>query len=78
MKNLNEETDGLITDTNKTKPKRRILSEKERAKIEETIDKNTKVDHKDIINFEEVAIRKSLFFRIYVGGTIDYRTVIFI
>ena len=32
----------------------------------------------NIINFEEVAIRKSLFFRLYVGGTIEYGNVIFI
>ena len=38
--------------------------------------KTTKVEKKDIINFEEVAIRKSLFFRLYVAGTIEYGNVI--
>lgn len=77
MKNISniDHEDNFVSDT-QIKPKRRILSEKERQKISETIDKTTKVEKKDIINFEEVAIRKSLFFRLYVAGTIEYGNVI--
>ena len=77
MKNISniEHEDNFVSDT-QIKPKRRILSEKERQKISETIDKTTKVEKKDIINFEEVAIRKSLFFRLYLAGTIEYGNVI--
>lgn len=77
MKNISniEHEDNFVSDT-QIKPKRRILSEKEKQKISETIDKTTKVEKKDIINFEEVAIRKSLFFRLYVAGTIEYGNVI--
>lgn len=74
ISNTNHE-DNFVSDT-QIKPKRRILSEKEKQKISETIDKTTKVEKKDIINFEEVAIRKSLFFRLYVAGTIEYGNVI--
>lgn len=77
MKNISnlDHEDGLASDS-QIKPKRRILSEKEKQKISETIDKTTKIEKKDIINFEEVAIRKSLFFRLYVAGTIEYGNVI--
>lgn len=77
MKNISniEHEDNFVSDT-QIKPKRRILSEKEKQKISETIDKTTKVEKKDIINFEEVAIRKSLFFRLYLAGTIEYGNVI--
>ena len=77
MKNISniDHEDNFVSDT-QIKPKRRILSEKEKQKISETIDKTTKVEKKDIINFEEVAIRKSLFFRLYVAGTIEYGNVI--
>lgn len=76
MKNISniDHEDNFVSDT-QIKPKRRILSEKEKQKISETIDKTTKVEKKDIINFEEVAIRKSLFFRLYVAGTIEYGNV---
>ena len=51
------------------------LSEKEQKKIEETLEKTTQITKTDIMNFDEVSIKRSLFFRLFISGTIEYGNV---
>lgn len=57
--------------------RRLLLYEQDHQKINKIIEKTTALDKNQIINFEEVSIRRSLFFRLYVAGTIEYGNVIF-
>ena len=71
--NLIDDSQSLISNNTTSKiPRRTKLSEKDQKKIDEVLDKTTKVTDNDIINFEEVSIRRTLFFRLYVSGTIEY------
>lgn len=55
--------------------KKRELTEKEHERINNIIESRTKVEKTEVINFEEIKIRRSLFFRLYVSGTIEYGNV---
>lgn len=52
-----------------------VFDDKEQKKVNEILEKTTKLDKNQIMNFEEVEIRRSLFFRLYVAGTIEYGNV---
>ena len=70
--NLIDDSQSLISDTTSKIPKRTKLNEKDQKKIDQIVEKATKVDENEIINFEEVSIRRTLFFRLYITGTIEY------
>ena len=64
--------ESLISNSTSGIPNRTSLNSEDQKKIDDFIEKKTKVDEKDLINFEEVSIRRTLFFRLYVTGTIEY------
>ena len=69
---LIDDSQSLISNNSTSLPRRTKLSEKDQKKIDDILEKTTKVTDNDIINFEEVSIRRTLFFRLYVSGTIEY------
>jgi B9 domain-containing protein 1 len=48
------------------------IDSKTQKKLDQVIDKAYSSTLNDVINFEEVAVRRSLFFRLYINGTIEY------
>ena len=70
--NLIDDSESLISHSTSKLPKRTLLNEKDQKKIDQIVEKATKVDQNDIIDFEEVSIRRTLFFRLYITGTIEY------
>lgn len=61
----------LISDKKKI-PKRTMITGEEKKKIAGYVENQISVKKDEIVNFEKVSIKKSLFFRLYVSGTIDY------
>ena len=51
---------------------RAMLSNEDKKKIERTVNQALKIGKEEIMNFKEVSIKKSLFFRIFISGTIEY------
>lgn len=56
----------------KALPKRTNINAEDKKKISGYVNRSMKVGKEEIMNFKEVSIRKSLFFRLYVSGTIEY------
>ena len=51
---------------------RAVLTAEDKKKIENTVNQALKIGKEEIMNFKEVSIKKSLFFRIFITGTIEY------
>ena len=62
-----EHPHSLITD-NKTNN----LTSEDKKKIDTTIKKSLAIGKEDIMNFKQISIKKSLFFRLFISGTIEY------
>ena len=69
---LIDDTQSLISNSTSKLPQRKKLDEKSSKKINDVIEKTLSVTENDMINFEEVSIRRTLFFRLYVQGIIEY------
>ena len=63
------DNDSLISDRKLPKAK---LTNEDKKKIERTVNQAMKIGKEEIMNFKEVSIKKSLFFRIFISGTIEY------
>jgi B9 domain-containing protein 1 len=68
------EQNSLISDKNG--PKRPGLSQEDHKKITDTVNRALAVGKEDIMNFQEISIKKSLFFRLFVSGTIEYGNLV--
>ena len=62
-----EHPHSLITD-NKTNN----LTSEDKKKIDTTIKKSLAIGKEDIMNFKQISIKKSLFFRLFISGPIEY------
>lgn len=51
------------------------LTDEEKNKTNKIVDKIITAREDDILNIKEIQIRKTLYFRIYISGTIDYGDV---
>ena len=71
----NDDNDQTISRKHEGNNRRTALFDKDQKKVDEILEKTTKLDKNQIMNFEEVEIRRSLFFRLYVAGTIEYGNV---
>ena len=61
------EANSLISDK---KPNNLTLED--RKKIDLAINRGLGVQKEDLINFDEISIKKSLFFRLFISGSIEY------
>ena len=48
------------------------LNIEDKKRIDSAINRGLGIRKEDYINFEEIAIKKSLFFRLFISGTIEY------
>ena len=48
------------------------LNTEDKKRIDSAINRGLGIRKEDYINFEEIAIKKSLFFRLFISGTIEY------
>ena len=48
------------------------LTADDKKKIDSTINKGLAIGKEDIMNFKQIAIKKSLFFRLFISGSIEY------
>lgn len=64
------DTHSLISDKNG--PRKVNLTAEEQKKIKDTVNLALAVGKEDVMNFKEISIKKSLFFRIFISGTIEY------
>lgn len=51
------------------------ISKEDRKRIEQAIEKATEVKKDDIIQFDKITIRRTLFFRVFISGTIEFGNV---
>lgn len=58
----------------KVPQKRSVLTEEEKQNAKKSMEKIVK-ENMEIIKHEEITIQTSLFFRLYVSGTIEYGNV---
>jgi B9 domain-containing protein 1 len=74
--NLIDDTQSLISNkisiNNSAERNRKRLDKNTQKNLDEAIDNAYFSSKNDVINFEEVAIKRSLFFRLYINGTIEY------
>lgn len=68
---VNSDNSQLITDPKLPIPRTNITN-KDKNKIKQKVNELLKVGNEEIMNFKEVSIKKSLFFRLYVSGSIEY------
>ena len=64
------EANSLISDKNG--PKKLNLTLEDQKKIKDTVNRALAVGKEDIMSFEKISIKKSLFFRLFISGTIEY------
>ena len=64
------EANSLIS--GKNDPKRVNLTHEDQKKIKDTVNRALAIGKEDVMNFKEISIKKSLFFRIFISGTIEY------
>jgi len=62
------DTNSLISDKNK----KSNLTQDDQKKIADTVNRALAVGKEDVMNFQEISIKKSLFFRLFISGTIEY------
>jgi B9 domain-containing protein 1 len=62
------EDNSLISDNKKINN----LTIDDRKKIDSAINRGLGIRKEDYINFDEISIKKSLFFRLFISGTIEY------
>jgi len=48
------------------------LSKEDQKKIQDTVKRTLAIGKEDVMNFKEISIKKSLFFRLFISGTIEY------
>ena len=64
------ETNSLISD--KKEPKKNNLTAEDQKKIKDTVNRALAIGKEDVMNFKEISIKKSIFFRLFISGTIEY------
>ena len=64
------EANSLISD--KKEPKKNNLTAEDQKKIKDTVNRALAIGKEDVMNFKEISIKKSLFFRLFISGTIEY------
>ena len=64
------DANSLISD--KKDPKKPNLSSEDQKKIQDTVNRALAIGKEDIMNFKVISIKKSLFFRLFISGTIEY------
>ena len=64
------EGNSLISD--KKDPKKTNLTAEDQKKIKDTVNRALAIGKEDVMNFKEISIKKSLFFRLFISGTIEY------
>lgn len=67
---LVSDNNSLISDKNG--PRRINLSNEDQKKIKDTLNRALAIGKEDVMNFQEISIKKSLFFRLFISGTIEY------
>ena len=75
--NLIGNNNSLVSDANslisdKNGPKKANLTAEDQKKIKDTVNRALAIGKEDVMNFKEISIKKSLFFRIFISGTIEY------
>ena len=53
-------------------PKKSNLTVEDQKKIQDTVNRALAIGKEDVMNFKEISIKKSLFFRLFISGTIEY------
>jgi len=72
--NLIQPNNSMISEANSliSDKKPNNLSIEDRKKIDIAINRGLGVRKEDLINFDEISIKKSLFFRLFISGSIEY------
>ena len=71
---LIQENNSLVSEGNSLISDRKTnnLNLDDRKKIDSAIKRGLGVTKEDLINFKEISIKKSLFFRLFISGSIEY------
>ena len=72
--NLIQPNNSMISEANSliSDKKPNNLTLEDRKKIDSAINRGLGVRKEDLINFDEISIKKSLFFRLFISGSIEY------
>ena len=72
--NLIQPNNSLISEANSliSDKKPNNLTLEDRKKIDSAINRGLGIRKEDLINFDEISIKKSLFFRLFISGSIEY------
>ena len=72
--NLIQPNNSLISEANSliSDKKPNNLTLEDRKKIDSAINHGLGIRKEDLINFDEISIKKSLFFRLFISGSIEY------
>ena len=72
--NLIQPNNSIISEANSliSDKKPNNLTLEDRKKIDTAINRGLGIRKEDLINFDEISIKKSLFFRLFISGSIEY------
>lgn len=76
--NLIQPNNSIISEANSliSDKKPNNLTLEDRKKIDTAINRGLGIRKEDLINFDEISIKKSLFFRLFISGSIEYGNLV--